>query len=293
MSARLVAAIASFVLLAVTFVPLERAFPARPGQRVLRSAFAIDLCFFLGQYLAFTGIAVSLLTWARAEAAGIAAAIATLSAPLPLPVRGIVVVVLGDVSVYWFHRACHRFEWLWRFHAVHHSARELDWLAAHREHPVDGITTQLLQNLPAISLGYPVEAIGALAAFRGMWAIFVHSNTRLPLGPLRWILGAPELHHWHHADVERTEHNFANLAPWLDVVFGTHHAPDGPETYPLGIREPWPEGYLAQLAHPFVLAVRPRERAPDADERREAPPQKSLIFQAPRSRTSAMELPEP
>ena len=84
-------------------------------------------------------------------------------------------------------------------------------------------------------------------------AIFVHSNVRLPLGPFRWIFGAPELHHWHHARVPRTVHNFANLAPWLDLLFGTHHVPEGPEEYALGLDEPWPQGYLAQLIRPFAI----------------------------------------
>src|SRR6185503_15594219 len=79
------------------------------------------------------------------------------------------------------------------------------------------------------------------------------SNVSLPLGPLRVLFGAPDLHHFHHARVERTAHNFANLAPWLDLVFGTYHRPTEPETYPLGLSDPWPKGYLGQLVRPFRL----------------------------------------
>ncbi len=252
MIASLLAAIGSFVVLAITFGPLERAFPARPGQKFFRAAWLVDGTFFLGQYLVWTAVAVSFLAWARSALGdSIVDRVAITLASVPMWTRGIAAIVLGDVLVYWFHRACHRFEWLWRFHAVHHSAEHLDWLAAHREHPVDGVSTQLLQNLPSFLLGFPIEAVGGLIAFRGLWAIFVHSNVRIPLGPLRWVFGAPELHHWHHARVARTEHNFANLAPWLDLLFGTHHVPEGPEAYALGLDEPWPKGYLAQLVHPF------------------------------------------
>jgi sterol desaturase/sphingolipid hydroxylase (fatty acid hydroxylase superfamily) len=288
LAARAVSAIASLATLAVAFVPLERVFPARAAQRIGRAALHVDLVFFAGQYLVWTSVSVALLSWTR-DALGVpvVAEIERALSSVPRWLVGVVAVVLGDVSVYWFHRACHRFDFLWRFHAVHHSARELDWVAAHREHPFDGILTQLLQNLPAILLAFPLGAIGWLAAFRGLWAIFVHSNARLPLGPLRWVLGAPELHHWHHAKVRRTVHNFANLAPWLDWVFGTHHAPEGPETYELGLDEPAPEGYLGLLVHPFTARADAAE--PIGAER----DQKSLIFQAPRSRTSAIELPEP
>ena len=252
----------SLAILALLFGPLERAFPARPGQPILRPELRIDLWFFLGQYLLFAGIAVVVLSaFVDAIEPLLPHVLLETSAAAPLWIRGLIAIALGDVLVYWFHRACHVYPLLWRFHAVHHSTEHLDWLAAHREHPADGILTQLVINLPAIMLGLPFAAVGGLVVFRGLWAIFIHSNVRLPLGPLRVIFGAPELHHWHHARVV-TRHNFANLGPWVDLLFGTYHRPRGPENYPLGLTEPWPRGYLAQLLHP--LRVR---RPPQADDR--------------------------
>ncbi|MCB9701542.1 MAG: sterol desaturase family protein [Myxococcales bacterium] len=261
----------SLGLLALIFGPLERAFPARRGQPTLRPELAIDLAFFLGQYLAFAGLALILL----GGAAGlleplIPGPLRAASEATPLLLRGLLALAIGDVLVYWFHRACHQVPLLWRFHAVHHSAEHLDWLAAHREHPVDGLLTQLVINVPAIALGLPFEAVGGLVVLRGLWAIFIHSNVRLPLGPLRVLLGAPELHHWHHARVAETRHNFANLAPWVDLVFGTYHCPRDPERYPLGLTDPWPRGYLAQLLWPLGLRLG-RARAP-SPERAPAPP---------------------
>jgi sterol desaturase/sphingolipid hydroxylase (fatty acid hydroxylase superfamily) len=70
--------------------------------------------------------------------------------------------------------------------------------------------------------------------------------------------GAPELHHWHHARVERTRHNFANLAPWVDWLFGTYDRPAEPEArYALGLTEPHPRGYLAQLVFPVTKGLGP------------------------------------
>jgi sterol desaturase/sphingolipid hydroxylase (fatty acid hydroxylase superfamily) len=259
----LFAAIASLAVLVVVFIPMERVFPARAGQRVFRPAFAVDLCFFFGQYLLWSAVAVWVLTSVQGllhvhtlVPSGVRGWIAA----KPLVLQAIVAVVLGDLLVYWFHRACHAFDWLWRFHAVHHSVEHLDWLAAHREHPLDGIFTQLCANLPAIVLGFPVPMLAGFIMFRGMWAIFIHSNVSLPLGPLRVLFGAPELHHWHHARLDRTAHNFANVAPWLDVLFGTYHCPEGEETYELGLTEPWPKGYVAQLLHPFVQRLPERLR---------------------------------
>lgn len=267
---------ASFLLLAVVFGPLERLFPARPGQRVLRPELVIDACFFIGQYLAFTALATMLLGLVHRGVGAILPAgelRATVRALHPA-VQGVIALVLGDLAVYWFHRACHKVEILWRFHAVHHSAEQLDWLAAHREHPFDGMVTQLAINLPGILLGVSFEALGALVVLRGMWAIFIHSNVSLPIGPLRYVLGEPALHHWHHARVRETEHNFANLAPYLDLLFGTYHRPEK-EDYDLGLVDPWPRGYLTQLVRPFVgsfIGDRPRETAGSTPSSRPAAP---------------------
>jgi sterol desaturase/sphingolipid hydroxylase (fatty acid hydroxylase superfamily) len=114
------------------------------------------------------------------------------------------------------------------------------------------LCTQLVVNLPAFIMGFDLHTIGWAIALRGMWGLYIHSNARLPVGPLKYLLGAPELHHWHHARVERTEHNFANLAPWCDLLFGTYHCPEGAETYELGLTEPWPKSYLGQLVKPLA-----------------------------------------
>jgi sterol desaturase/sphingolipid hydroxylase (fatty acid hydroxylase superfamily) len=245
-------ALLAFVLLGAVYTALERTFPARPLERFPGPAWRTDACFFFGQYLVFSSVALVVLAFVhRSVDAHPPALLRAAFADLPLVARAAIAVVLGDVLVYWFHRACHRFDFLWRFHAVHHSVERLDWLAAHREHPLDGVFTQLCQNLPAMVLGLPFDVLAVLVTFRGVWAIFIHSNVQLPLGPLRVLFGAPELHHFHHQRTRETAHNFANLAPFLDILFRTYHRPRGPETYPLGLTEPFPAGYLAQLVEPF------------------------------------------
>lgn len=232
---------AGFVVLALMFGPLERAFPRRL-QPVVRPGLRLDLAYFFSQYLIWAG--VSLWVLERIQAAAHAS-----PSPLPFWLQAVLVFTLGDVAVYWFHRACHSVGFLWRFHAVHHSVEHLDWVAAHREHPLDGLITQIVVNLPAIALGFPLAVLGPVIVFRGLWAVFIHSNVRLPLGPLRVLLGAPELHHWHHARVAVTRHNFGNLAPWTDVVFGTYFVPAG--EFELGLVEPIAPTWLGQLVAPF------------------------------------------
>src|SRR5213078_4767691 len=89
-----------------------------------------------------------------------------------------------------------------------------------------------------------------------LWAIYIHANVRLPIGPLRMLIGAPELHHWHH-DRDRDAGNYANLSPLMDLLFGTYRCPDHePESF--GVKEPTPRTYLGFLIQPFL----PRKRPP-------------------------------
>jgi sterol desaturase/sphingolipid hydroxylase (fatty acid hydroxylase superfamily) len=250
----------SFVFLCFAFRPLEIAFPARIGQRFFRPAWLTDVGFFAGQYLVWNGLIFWLLAGAgswldRAVPHDFRALVASQN----WLVQAIEVVLLSDLCVYWGHRLQHRVGWLWRFHSIHHSAEHLDWLAAHREHPIDTVYTLILINLPAFLLGFPLETLAGLIAFRGVWAIYIHSNVRLPIGPLRLLVGAPELHHWHH-DRDRDFGNYANISPLMDVLFGTYHCPDR-EPDRFGILEEMPRGYLAQLVHPFRV---PRTRTNSA-----------------------------
>ncbi|MCB9448349.1 MAG: sterol desaturase family protein [Flavobacteriales bacterium] len=241
----------SLVFLSIVFVPVERAFPAKAGQKYFRPRWLTDLFFFLGQYLLW-GFAV---TWALQHFSYLLDDIVPRTfrhqvAAQPWWLQAFEVVALSDLLIYWGHRLQHRVDFLWRFHKVHHSAEHLDWLAAHREHPLDSIYTIGLINLPAFILGFPLETIAGLIAFRGIWAIYLHSNVRFPIGPLRVLIGAPELHHWHH-DLNRDAGNYANISPLMDVIFGTYTCPDQePEQF--GIREPFPKSYLGQLITPLL-----------------------------------------
>lgn len=253
-------AVAAFVLMAVIFVPLEKAYPAA-RQPVVHEGSRIDLLFFLGQQLCFGFVILAALAWLRPFAAALPLEdVRGVFQRQPLALRVVEVVMLGDLFAYWGHRAQHRYELLWRFHAVHHSATRLDWLAAHREHPLDGLYTQTLINLPLLVLGFSFRAAAGIVVFRAIWAVLIHANVRLPLGPIGFVFGSPELHHLHHAK-HRAAVNFGNLSPWTDQLFGTHARALSAEQEELGLREPLRGGYLRMLLEPLshrqTLLTRP------------------------------------
>lgn len=241
----------SILFLLLVFVPMEKIFPAKARQKIFRPHWFTDLCFFLGQYLLWGGLVLWVLSHFGYWLDGLIPNSFRLQvAAQPWWLQAVEVVVLSDFIIYWGHRLQHKVEFLWRFHKVHHSAKHLDWLAAHREHPLDTIYTVGLINLPAFMLGFPLETIAGFIAFRGIWAIYIHSNIRLPIGPLRVLIGAPELHHWHH-DLDRNAGNYANISPLMDIIFGTYTCP-GHEPERFGIKEDFPEHYPGQLIHPLL-----------------------------------------
>jgi len=247
----LLSTIASLAFLLVLFVPLERAYPAKREQKVFRPEWRLDLWFLLGQYLLWNGLVLAVLGYLAVHIDGLLP-VAFRSAVRAQPwwLQFLEVILLSDFFVYWGHRLQHASPLLWRFHGVHHTAEHLDWLAAHREHPLDTVYTMGLINLPAVLLGFPLETIAGFIAFRGVWAIYIHSNVRLPIGPLRMLIGAPELHHWHH-DRNRDAGNYANISPLMDLAFGTYRCPDH-EPASFGVTEPTAKTYLGHILRPLL-----------------------------------------
>lgn len=241
---------ASLLFLSAVFIPLEKVFPAKTGQKVFRKGWLLDLCYFFGQYLLWSGLVLWVLEYFSQWLSDIVPAdLQNLIKSQPVWLQAFEVIFLSDFIIYWAHRLQHKVDFLWRFHKVHHSAEELDWLAAHREHPLDSIYTIGLINLPAFIFGFDLDALALLVAFRGIWAIYIHSNVRLPIGKLKMIIGSPELHHWHH-DKERDRGNYANISPIMDLLFGTYVCPPH-EPKSFGIKEDFPTDYVGQLTEPI------------------------------------------
>lgn len=244
------AASISLMFLALVFIPMEKIFPAQKAQTIFRKGWKMDFYFFMGQYVLWSAWVLWCLQYFQGWLGSfIALSFQHKVQSLPWVVQAGLVLLLSDLLIYWAHRLQHKVDFLWRFHKVHHSAEELDWLAAHREHPLDSLYTVGLINLPAMILGFQLSSIAAIIAFRGIWAIFIHSNVKVNLGPLKWLIGSPELHHWHH-DLDRRAGNYANVSPLMDILFGTYHCPEEyPEAY--GTQDASPSTYVGHLVEPF------------------------------------------
>lgn len=252
------------LLLIVVFVPAEQLLALRRGQKLFRRGWANDLLYYFanGPIISF-GVTVIILGTIVAAEWVVPQSIRSTVASQPYWLQILEVILLADMGFYIAHFAFHKVPWLWKFHAVHHSIEELDWLAAHRVHPVDQIITKGVSLLPVFALGFSGVAIATFGLIYSWHSILLHANVKISFGPLRWLVASPEFHHWHHANHrEAYDKNFAGQLSVLDVVFRTAYMPKGQMPSRYGTDDPVPRTYLSQLMYPFRQAqVRNQEHS--------------------------------
>jgi sterol desaturase/sphingolipid hydroxylase (fatty acid hydroxylase superfamily) len=239
---------------ALLFVFIEKARPLRPQQPVFREAWQTDLAHFAVIHLlvgllmlATNGFAHRVVAWAEADVLQ-----ATVQA-LPFPVALLAAALVADLVQYGAHRCFHEVPWLWRFHAVHHSVRTMDWLAGSRLHLFEVLVTRSLVLAALLLAGFTRGVIDAYIVIVGFHAVLNHANVNLRLGPLRHLLVTPAYHHWHHAsEAAAIDRNYAAHFPFIDLLFGTQvrGAPDWPTRYGV-VEDDVPDGFWAQTLHPF------------------------------------------
>lgn len=249
----ILAFIEQLALAALVFIPLERLCALHRNRVLLREGLLLDLthAFATGAIFA-VGLAIVVLIAMALSSAVVPQSWRDAIASQPTALQFIEVLLIADLGFYLAHRAFHRIPFLWRFHAIHHSIEQLDWIAAHRVHPADQIMTKGASLVPVLALGFESTAIAAFGMLYHWQSLLVHSNVRLRFGPLRWLLASPQFHHWHHANhPEAFDRNFAGQLPIWDVLFGTAFMPGAEMPKRYGTDDPVPMTYLAQLAYPL------------------------------------------
>lgn len=238
------------VLLVAIFVPLERLFALHP-QKIWRKQVGVDLAwYFVNSLFPATIIAIplALITQAlhRIDPGGFYLAMTA----LPLGLKLFLMLLVNDFGAYWGHRALHAYPRLWRFHAIHHSAEQLDWLVNTRAHPFDIVFMRLAGLTPIYLLGLAQTsgrnidpAVALVIIFATVWNFFIHANIRVRLGPFEWLISSPAFHHWHHSNDEHRDRNYAFVFPLIDRIFGTAWLP-----------KYWPAGYGIDEKVPSTLA---------------------------------------
>jgi sterol desaturase/sphingolipid hydroxylase (fatty acid hydroxylase superfamily) len=247
------------LLMTLIFSPIEVLWPAYPKQSVFRPEWLLDVVYFLSTHLPLriTTILILLPATQLTKVLGNAQLLA-LTGSLPWLVQFFLAVLVADLAEYWIHRALHQVPWLWRFHAIHHSSKALDWIAGSRAHLVDDLLIRGLMLIP-MTFMFSQGIIMAYLLFVTVHATWAHCNFGPTVKRLEPYMVFPRFHHWHHtSQVESIDKNFAIHFPWIDKLFGTYYCPPDkwPDTYGLH-NEPIPAGFWGQTFYPFA----PRKKA--------------------------------
>lgn len=176
-------------------------------------------------------------------------------AALPFWMAALAYLVLRDGLEFLFHRAQHRFPWLWAMHSLHHSDPEMSALTTNRHFWGDAlIKTLTIYPLAAFVLAPTPLAIG-LFNLISLWNFVVHARLPISFGRLSWLLNSPAYHRRHHSSLpEHYNSNYAALLPIFDVLSGTYNRPAG---FPPTGLETKPESLGDLLIWPVRMARGP------------------------------------
>lgn len=224
----------------------------RPGRREVGA----DLLFMLVvqialPYLLTIAATLWLAEWLRSSGAAVDG---LWPHGLPAAVQVVMMLLAADFARYWLHRAFHRYQFMWSYHAVHHSPHRLYWLNVGRFHPLEKAVQYALDALPFALMGVGSEVLAGYFVFYAVNGFFQHSNCDVRLGPLNYLISGPELHRWHHSEViAESNNNYGNNLIVWDVLFGTRFLPPEREVGDLGlINRSYPAGFWTQMRTPFI-----------------------------------------
>jgi sterol desaturase/sphingolipid hydroxylase (fatty acid hydroxylase superfamily) len=241
---------------------LQRVAPADARQRHVGYSVREDLVWFVYQPFlnaAIVGTYVALIVklhgyytpWLAADLTALASW-----------VRVVLALVIGDLCLWVQHYLNHKVPIFWRFHAVHHSQRELNFFTDSRYHAIEYVVRHTLLVIPLVFMKIEAPVIMAVVIFRDWYSAFYHGNIRANLGPLRYLLVTPQSHRIHHSiEPRHRDKNFGALFSVWDRLFGQHYAAAG--EYPrTGIDDPGfphagPASFRALLLGPWVQMAYP------------------------------------
>jgi sterol desaturase/sphingolipid hydroxylase (fatty acid hydroxylase superfamily) len=272
-AAPIVRSLAAFALSPLLYIGLavvlmaEWFAPADPQQELFSRGLAQDgfAWFFVDAPLKAIGFTVSLAAvytlldnftpWLRIDS--------TLTEGLPGWALVLAAVVVGDLMRWVYHRLSHKISFLWYFHSIHHSQRELNLFTQMRFHAMETVFLVPLLYIPLYVLNLDFQLATWIVLFNDWNDRICHANLRTNYGPLRYIFVTPQSHRIHHSlERQHLDKNFATLLSVWDRLFGTQWSKydEYPATGIADANFPWEESvggsrvlinYVAQLIYPF------------------------------------------
>ncbi|PMN71924.1 sterol desaturase family protein [Enterovibrio norvegicus] len=244
--------ILAFLGSALVFITLEKLLPKYKNQVILREEWETDFFYFCFNHLAISAILIyanyhtSHFSWA------VSGSFQETIQSLPTIVQFAMIVIAADFVLYWEHRLFHEVKLLWPIHAVHHSVKNLDWLAGSRGHFLQVFSERAMVMVPLYLLGPSESALNAYVIFAALQAVLIHCNTRMHFGVLKYVFVTPQFHHWHHSSEKPAiDTNYSAHLVLFDWLFGTMHMPTQHWPAEYGTTKPLPKTIIGQLLYPI------------------------------------------
>ncbi|PKV50645.1 sterol desaturase/sphingolipid hydroxylase (fatty acid hydroxylase superfamily) [Aquimarina sp. MAR_2010_214] len=240
---------------------LEIAFPWRKNQSVFRKDFWLDGFYMYFNFFLFA-IAISgfykLLGLLFGDI-GISVKSMTIMdiSSLPMWAQLVAFFIILDFVQWFTHVLLHKYPFLWRFHKIHHSVKEMGFAAHLRYHWMENIFYKPLKTLGVMILGgFEPEQAFIVHFFAIAIGHLNHANIKITWGPLKYIFNNPVMHLYHHSYVLPKGSygvNFGiSLSLW-DYIFKTNYIPEDSGTIEIGFPgdEKIPNGFLKQIIYGF------------------------------------------
>ena len=238
--------------------------PWRKKQPIFRKGFWLDAFYMIFNFFLFSLIGYNALSNVGVELFndflglfGIDNLVAIEVQDFPVWAQLIIMFIIADFIQWNVHRMLHRVPWLWKFHQVHHSVKEMGFAAQFRFHFVETLVYKSAQYIPLAMIGFGIEQFFVVHMFSVFIGHLNHANLDWSYGPLGYVLNNPRMHIWHHAKELPPEHKYGmnfglSLSIW-DYLFGTAYIPRSGKNIEIGFDgdERFPHDFTGQLTYPF------------------------------------------
>jgi len=252
------------IIVSILVWMLEIAFPWRKNQAIIRKDFWLDAFYMFFNFFIFSIIISGFYAIIEELSRGVGLSMESIALipkdSIPNGLFIVIFFVLNDFVQWLTHVLLHKFNFLWRFHKVHHSVEEMGFAAHLRYHWMENLFYKPLKTFAVMIL---VGAEPEHAFFVHFFSIIIghlnHANVRITWGPFKYVFNNSVMHLYHHAKVlpedRRDGVNFGiSLSIW-DYIFKTNYIPqDKDGDYALGFDgiENYPKGFFRQLVTGFV-----------------------------------------
>lgn len=193
-------------------------------------------------------------------------------APTAPIILAVVSLFVYNFSQYWAHRAQHAIPLLWRFHAVHHSVRDMDSMNSYT-HPVDSISWQLARSTLLLLVVIDFQMMMWIGGMIVIHDRFLHTRAKVNFGVFKNVLIDNRHHFIHHStDPRDFDKNFSAWFTFWDKVFGTYAPPRDIALITTGLSDRKPPGTIWQFVSGRLEPDSPADQTrPLADQHRDLP----------------------